>query len=37
MAIEVYPELAAGLDGVEERGHLWVIYWKGVSQRPSTG
>jgi len=25
--IEVWPEFAAGLDGVEEHEHLWVIYW----------
>jgi tRNA-Thr(GGU) m(6)t(6)A37 methyltransferase TsaA len=25
--IEVWPEFAAGLDGVEEHDHLWVLYW----------
>ena len=25
--IEVLPKCAAGLDGVEEHEHLWVLYW----------
>lgn len=25
--IEIAPEFASGLEGVEEHGHLWILYW----------
>jgi tRNA-Thr(GGU) m(6)t(6)A37 methyltransferase TsaA len=27
MVIEVIPELARGLEGIETQDHLWVLYW----------
>lgn len=25
--IEIAPEFAGGLEGVEQHGHLWILYW----------